>query len=63
MSLPLIKIAAVSCVVGGVALAGPALAVPALPLEAVPFAIPRSTVPEMIPDESLLRPVGRPVAA
>ena len=40
MSLPLIKIAAVSCVVGGVALAGPALAVPALPLEAVPFAIP-----------------------
>ena len=40
MSLPLIKIAAVSCVVGGVALTGPALAVPALPLEAVPFAIP-----------------------
>jgi hypothetical protein len=40
MSLPLIKIAAVSCVVGGVALAGPALAVPALQLEAVPFAIP-----------------------
>jgi len=40
MSLPLIKIAAVSCVVGSVALTGPALAVPALPLEAVPFAIP-----------------------
>ena len=40
MSLPLIKIAAVSCVVGGVALTGPALAAPALPLEAVPFAIP-----------------------
>ena len=39
MSFPLIKAAAVPCVLGGLAFTGQALAVPALPLEPTPFVI------------------------